>query len=115
MPVPIAVKARPDQVNLCLYAGDDFYLDLTVVNPDGTAPDLSGLVAMAEVRENTDAGEPVLATFTASIAANVVSLWMKGADTAVLPAAAVWDCQLTGTGTWTVAAGTVLTSSQVTT
>jgi hypothetical protein len=107
------VLARPDQVNLCLYAGDDFYLDLTVVNPDGTASDLSGLTATAEVRATTD--DPVIATFTATMAANVVSLWLAAADVAALPAAAVWDCQLQGASTWTVAAGTVRTAAQVTT
>lgn len=107
------VVARPDQVNLNLYAGDDFALDLTVLDPDGSPADLTGMTARADIRQNT--GTPVLASFAATVAGNVVSLRLAAADAAVLPDGAVWDCQLAGIDTFTVAAGTVRTRAQVTT
>ena len=108
------VVSRPDQVQLCLYAGDDFYLNLTVVNEDGTPADLTGLTPKAQVRANTDTTDPVLASFTCTVSTNVVSLRLAAVDTTNLPDAACWDCQLSGAGVWTVAAGTVRTQQQVT-
>ena len=107
------VDARPATVNLSLYAGDDFALTITVTKADGSAADLTGQTARADIRAS--AGTSVLASFVASIAANVVALTLPGSVTATLPDAAVWDCQIAGTaGTVTLLAGQVRTSGQVT-
>ena len=106
------VNARPAEVNLNLYAGDDFWLDVTVTDPDGNAADLSGQVARADIRQNT--ATEVIASFDAAIDGNVINLHLAGADVAGLPGASVWDCQLAGTDTVTLVAGVVRTTAQVT-
>jgi hypothetical protein len=107
------VTALPTVVNLNLYAGDDFYLDLTVTNPDGSAADLSTAVATAQVRAHTSAPDPPLATFTATIAGNVIHLHLHSVDTATLTAG-VWDCQIATPDITTLVAGSVTVTGEVT-
>jgi hypothetical protein len=88
-----AVVAGPAEVDLWLYQGDDFALTLTVTNPDGSAANLTGATFLAQVR---DINGVLLATFNPTVAANVVTLALPHAVTAGLPAAGLWDCQMTG-------------------
>lgn len=111
---PQTIDARPVAVNLLLYQGDDFYLDLVVTQPDGTPADLTGMTPRAEIRKTAE-DVVVLAAFTATVAGNVVSLHLAHTASTDLTAG-VWDCQVTdGTdGVWTLAAGTVETDAEVT-
>lgn len=106
------IDARPAAVNLALYAGDDFWLDIAVTDPAGDPADLTGQTARSDIRSRADM--PVVASFTATIAGNVIHLYLAGADVAGLPQAAVWDCQLADADTVTLAAGNVRTWPQVT-
>jgi hypothetical protein len=106
----------PTPVPLELWRGDDFPLDLTVTNYDGSAANLTGATAAAQVRISaTDT--VAAAVFTATISGNVVHLKLPHAESVkLLAGTATWDCQLTqATGdVVTLAAGNVLVKGQVT-
>jgi len=108
------LSALPAAVNLLLYKGDDFTMTLTVTNPDGSAASLTGATFKAQIRTAPGAAT-LLASFTTSVATNVVTLMLPNASSATLPAACAWDCQMTATaGTiTTLAAGTVSVSGDV--
>jgi hypothetical protein len=109
---PQNIDALPLTVNLALYAGDDFYLDLTVTNPDGSEADLEGMAARAQIRAR--AGNPdVMAAFDAEIEGNVIRLHLTSTATQGLSGKGVWDCQLTDGTVATLAAGRVTFTAAV--
>jgi hypothetical protein len=112
---PVNVDALPQIVNLILYQGDDFFLDIAITNPDGSEFDLTGWTARAQVRA-TPTDIMIMATFTASITANVIALHLPNTESINLAPAAVWDCELTSATPeiYTVVAGTVQTTRHVT-
>ena len=107
------ISALPELIDLALYAGDDFRLDLAVADHYGQPVDLTGYTATATVRATRDAAD-TLAEFTATIEGNVVHLHLAGADTATLTTPAVWDAQLAGDDVTTLATGRVATAAEVT-
>lgn len=108
------VSALPAPIELALYAGDDFRLDLHVRDQiTGQDADLTGYTPSAQVRL-TRADTEVLASFDATIDGSTVHLHLHGADTATLPTPAVWDCQLAGTDVTTLATGRVVVGAEVT-
>lgn len=113
-PVTVTVTALPVSVSLSLYAGDDFWLDLTVTNPDGGAADLSGMVATSQIRSAAGAADPPMCVFDATISGNVVQLHLPAVESAKLVGPAVWDCEIVGAATTTIAAGKVAVTAQVT-
>jgi hypothetical protein len=115
-PVPPAVIDRlPAVVNLRLYQGDDFYLDVTVTDADGNPADLSSYTARAQVRSSPPNGtNPPMATFTATIAGNVVHLHLPASEAVNLANPACWDCEIDGDDLTTLVYGGVRVSSQVT-
>jgi hypothetical protein len=110
------VDATPCTVDLMVYAGDDLYLLVRVIDPTtGQPADLTGYTAASQIRVTPDASA-TLAEFAATIDADGVRLHLLAADAATLTGASVWDVQLTspdGTIT-TVAAGRVLAAPEVT-
>ena len=111
------VSGLPTPVNLALYQGDDFYMDLTVDNPDGTPADLTGAVASALIRSAPGAADPPMATITATVdvALSVVHLHLPHTEAANLAAGgAAWDCQIATPDVTTLAAGRVTVTAQVT-
>ena len=88
------IDARPTVVDLKVYAGDDLHLRLDIYDIGGNPEDLTGAAAQAQVRATPDA-ETVLAEFTAEIDGSTIWLHLAAADTATLPATAVWDVQVT--------------------
>jgi len=109
------VGAIPAAVDLAVYQGDDFGpLTLTVTNPDGSAANLTGATFKAQIRSAPGAAT-VLASFTTSVATNVITLTMAATDTLTLPAGAAWDCQMTTSAgkIQTLAAGQVKTTADV--
>jgi len=90
-----SVGTLPAQVDLVLYRGDDFYLDITVTDTGGGAVDLTGYTATAQVRLSTESSE-ILATFVGTTAANVVHLHLDDPEASKLTADAVWDVQVAG-------------------
>lgn len=111
-PTPGEITALPQTVNLSLYAGDDFYMNLTVTNPDGSPADLSQATVLAQIRS---AANLVLATFSSNVVGNVIELHLTSGASAGLPASGVWDCQITTplAGVTTLAGGTVSVTPQV--
>lgn len=108
---PTTVDVQPLTVDLKLYEGDDFSMDIVVTNPDGT-PAVVG-TPLAQIRATTDS--PVLATFTTTVLDNMIHLYLPGTliDETL---DGVWDCQVTddqGQVT-TLVAGSVVTTAEVT-
>ena len=108
------VGALPLPVNLLLYEGDDFFLDLTVTDSLGAAVDMTGATPTAQIRDVPDS-PTLLATFTCTTTTNVIHLHLPAAEAAKLSApAAVWDCQIATPNILTLVAGTVTVTPQVT-
>jgi len=103
--MPVNISALPLEVNLAL----------TVLDPAGDPADLTGYTPTAEIRPHRDHDGPALAAFAASITANQVTLYL-GADQAAKLAdgRAVWDCQILGPLTLTLASGRVDVTGDVT-
>lgn len=86
------IRALPTLVDLLLYAGDDFYIDVTVVDAAGNPIDLTGATAQSQIRDDSDA---IVGEFVASVHTDTVRLYLDSVTTAALPAAANWDVQIT--------------------
>lgn len=109
------VDAQPCPVDLLVYAGDDLFLLVKVIDAStGQPSDLTGYTAVSQIRA-TPASATVLAEFVASIDTDGVLLHLTAADSAQLVGAAVWDVELTDPAgiVTTVAAGRVLASPEV--
>jgi len=113
---PTLIEALPEPVNMALYRGDDFAFQLTVTNPDGSAADLTGETATSQMRVTADTADPPAGHFDCTIATNVITVVLANAVSKLLPAALVWDLQLTsGTGSIrTLVAGTISVTPDVT-
>lgn len=93
--VPITINALPQEVNLNLYRGDDFFLDLTVTDEDMQPVDLSPFQVRAEVRlRHPPETNPVLAAFLADIDDNIVHLHLTHLESEKVDERGVWDCRL---------------------
>jgi hypothetical protein len=110
------VGTLPSPVNLVLYQGDDFYLDLLVRDPSGNPVDVDGQIPKADIRLAAGATS-VLAAFVATVVDNfTISLHLTSAESTKLTASAVWDVQITDLAgvVTTLAAGSVTVVRQVT-
>lgn len=117
MSITAHVVALPVPVNLSLYQGDDFFLDLVVNNPDGTPAALGGVTPTATIKSGPPSS--VTATFAATVAGNLIHLHLPASESAKLTApAATWDCQIASTDVpahiTTLVAGKVSVAAQVT-
>jgi hypothetical protein len=111
----MSASAWPNTVDVDIYQGDDFSMTLTVTNPDGSAANLTGATAAAQIR-SAPASTDIAATFTTTIASNVVTLTLTHTAATALSGNYVWDCQLTYSGGTvnTIAAGRVRVAAEVT-
>lgn len=107
------VTALPAPVNLEIYKGDDFYLDVTVTNPDGSDADLSAVTPAAQIRPQPNSAT-ILATFDLTVDGNVIHLHLPHGESHNLIPRCAWDVQITGGDITTLAAGTVTVSGEVT-
>lgn len=109
------VVALPQVCNVAFYQGDDFYLDVTVTDPDGTTPvDVSDVNPRAQIRLTAEA-EEVLAEFDIDPDdIGVLHLHLPAADSATLPLLVVWDLQIETPDVVTIMAGTLRVNRQVT-
>ena len=108
----LTISALPEIVNLALYAGDYFALDLEVIDAAGNPYDLSAAVATAEIRDNGSA-QP-MATFTATIDGSTIHLQLPSTEAANLAGNPAWDCQIADPEIFTLAAGQIAVTAQVT-
>ena len=108
----------PSKADLSIYQGDDYGAEVSVLNADGSAADLTGATAKAQIRVDTaDKAPAVVAEMTASIAGSKVTLSLLKAETAKLTRPNyVWDLQLAmpSGGVITVLNGRVTVTPEVT-
>jgi len=109
------VGELPAAVDLVLYAGDYFRVTIDVTDGANGPVDLTGQTPKAQIRTTTDAAAP-LAEFAATVDGNTVALVLTSDQTTDLPAAAVWDVQLSDPAdvVTTLAFGKVTTTAEVT-
>jgi len=107
------VGSLPDCVNLILYAGDDFYVDLEIVDSVGNPQDLTDAVPSASVRLAAGSAE-ILAAFECVVTGNIITLHLPSGQTTGLPPNTVWDCQIANPSVTTLCSGTVTTTAEVT-
>lgn len=88
--------------NLNLYQGDDYIADVTVLNADGSVPDLTGYTAVAQVRSpGSDPTLPPDAVPAILISGNVITLQLAHTQTLALNSPPYrWDLQLTDSMGW---------------
>jgi hypothetical protein len=110
------VVVLPTPINLTFYQGDDFYLDLTVTDPNNNPVDCTNAQPISQIRPAPD--DPnTLANLTVTVDAtthNLLHLHVAAADSAMLPLNSAWDIQLSSPSITTIAAGTVTCNPQVT-
>ena len=115
VPPPETITQLPAVVNLVIYQGDDFYLDLTVTDAGGGPADLTGFTATAQVRSTPGSTvDPPMATFTCTIAGDVIHVHLPNSEAAKLNNPAAWDCQIEATDVITLVYGKVTVTLQVT-
>jgi len=113
---PVHISALPLEVDLDLYAGDDFGLEVAVSNPDGSPMDVSSAAPMSMIR-NTPADPTVLATLVVTVDPDVTGLLhlsIPSVYSTTLPPSCVYDMQLTIPTILTLIAGTITMHPQVT-
>jgi hypothetical protein len=111
------LSSLPAPVNLILYQGDDFVVDITVTNADGSAADLTGYTASSQVRDKPDG--TLQATFSCAVdpdVGNLIHLRLPHSEAAnLVPGSAAWDAQIAGPMVVTLVAGLVTVIGEVTT
>jgi hypothetical protein len=112
---PILISSLPQEVDLIVYADDDFSFELTLTDADGSATDLSGVTVEAQIRTTKNRAE-IAASFATSIDANNIMLALSRDAASALAGPCVWDCQLTlsNGAIQTVARGSLSVVSDVT-
>jgi hypothetical protein len=109
------VTQLPSIVDLLLYTGDDFSMTLTLTNSDGSATNLTGYTAQAQIRSQS--GSTTISTsFVTSTVGNQVILSLPSANSQGLVGNYVWDCQVTSQSgiIQTLVAGSVSFTQDVT-
>jgi hypothetical protein len=109
------VTQLPSTINLVLYTGDDFSMTLTLTNSDGSATDLTGYTALAQIRPQAGS-TTISASFVTSTVGNQIILSLPNTGSQGLVGKYVWDCQITSqTGViQTLVAGSVSFTQDVT-
>lgn len=107
----------PAQVTLDVYRGDTYHWTFTLLTDASTPYDLTGMTAKAEVRAKS--GGDVLAVLACAITLpNIVDVRLSSIESGKLTAKAMWDLQLSTSGTppevTTVAAGPVNVTLDIT-
>jgi hypothetical protein len=113
---PVHISALPLEVDLDLYAGDDFTLDIYPYNPDGSPMDCSSAAPMCMVR-TTPQDDTTVAVLVVSVDQNLTGLLhvdFASIYTTNFPASCVFDVQLTIPKVLTLIYGTITMKPQVT-
>lgn len=119
--VPMAGSAQvitvlPTEVDLNIYQGDDFYLDMTVVDINSQPVNVTNMQPTSQIR-NTPDGPAILATLSCTVDAtttNLIHIHLASSDSTNLPPTCAWDIQLGSPSVITLAAGAVNVTPQVT-
>jgi len=111
---PVTITALPSQVNLLLYAGDDFTLRLDVIGPDSEPLDLSAADVDSHIRVAPES-TVIAGVFEATVDFATILLHLDSPTSTNLPTNCVWDCQIILGGlTTTLVAGTIVMTPEVT-
>ena len=116
---PQALVARPTDVPLYLYQGDDFSMTVTVNDANNNPVNLTGYVTASEIR-NLPSDTQALAVFTTQVSTtapyNMIILNLPAAQSINVVGQAFWDVtmtDLTGRVT-TLAAGEIHAMAEIT-
>lgn len=111
------IEQLPACVNLSIYEGDDFYLDLAVTDQDAAPVDVTGAIISGQIRPSAES-DIVSAEFTGTVDGtdpSLIHLHLPSASNVNMPSSAVWDCEIDlGGSITTLAAGTVTVKQEVT-
>lgn len=113
---PVHIAALPLEVDLDLYAGDDFVLDIQVFNPDGSSMDVSSAAPMSMIRLAPEDPTPVrvlIVTVDPDLT-GLLHMSIPSVYSTTLPAKCIYDLQLTIPAVQTLIAGTIVMHPQVT-
>jgi hypothetical protein len=105
------------QADLGPYQGDDYTATVSVTLSDGSAADLTGYTAAAQIRRGVaDADPEVVEEFTCVVSSPLVVITLTHDQTAGLSGQYVWDLELTSaTGAiTTIVRGKVVMTAEVT-
>jgi hypothetical protein len=105
VPEQVTVVSTPLEVDLEIYRGDDFFLTLTVLNPDGSPTDLTGATVAAGIQVNAQT-----VSLVSTITSNQISLQLSNAvSQGIVGDLGTWECEITYSNTTvqTLAAGSV--------
>ena len=108
------VGSLPARIDLLLYQGDDFILDLIFSGPVGI--DMATYTAKAEIRQSPGSAQLITTFVPSTPNASTVRLHLTHSSAELLGGDCSWDCQITDTvGTvTTVAYGSITLTKQVT-
>jgi len=112
---PQTVTVTPQEVDLNLYQGDDFYLDVQVTDLNSNPINVTGSAPLSQIRA-TPQSPATIASFTITIdgtTTGLLHLHLAASDANNLPPEAVWDLQLSSPSVTTIAAGKVTVTPQV--
>lgn len=108
----------PARRDLEIYRGDDYSHQITFVDANNAPLDVSAYTFTAEIRDRSEGGAQVYATFTVDMtqaATGIITLHLAAADTRIKTDVAYWDLQVdTGSAIQTWLAGKVTASGDVT-
>jgi hypothetical protein len=110
------VTVLPAEVDLNIYQGDDFYLDVAVTDAASNPINVTNMAPMSQIRATPD-GPAILASFNITVDAtttNLIHLHLASVDSNGLPPTCAWDLQLSQPDVTTIAAGSVTVTLQVT-
>jgi hypothetical protein len=110
------VTVLPAEINLNIYQGDDFFLDLTVTDQNNNPLDVTNSSVMSQIRASFNSPN-LLANIGIIIdgtTTGLIHMHLAATDSNNLPQNCVWDIQLSSPSIQTIAAGTVTVTPQVT-
>jgi hypothetical protein len=110
------VTVLPTEIDLNIYQGDDFYLDMVVTDQNSNPIDLTNAQPQSQIRA-APGGAAVLAEIDITLDGtqnNLLHLHLQSSDSSILPPQCAWDLQLSSPSVTTIAAGAVTVRPQVT-
>jgi hypothetical protein len=116
---PIAaqtITVLPTTINLNIYQGDDFFLDVTVMDANNNPVVCTNSQPLSQIRLSPN-DLTILANLAITVDAtttNLLHLHLLAADSNLLPLVTAWDLQLSSPNVLTIAAGVVNCTPQVT-
>jgi hypothetical protein len=85
---------QPASLPLALYRGDSSHLTVRLSDSSNVPLDLTGVVAKSEIRDRP-AGLTIIPMTCVVTLPNIIDIVLAATDSKNLPAAGVWDLQLT--------------------